>query len=204
MDFSIQKLFETPTIGLISWNLIVFKELTVKQLARLVKKNVSTVSRHLNKMREANLVVISKTELVQNLQLNYWRINPEFTTKNLSAEEEDLQKALEDDPREFLRQVATVFTVIQGIMNTTITYKIASISTRIQQQGLEKALGIFSYLIFDKELGKLFYTRLSEFIESFCREQNVSSIPLEKLGLESYIFFLFGSQVSDAVPSLDD
>ena len=57
--------------------LVFYSELTAGQLAKIAKKNISTITRNLEKLAEANLVFVSKTESKGNLQIKYWALNPE-------------------------------------------------------------------------------------------------------------------------------
>jgi predicted transcriptional regulator len=79
---SLQSLFQTETKALIAWNLIIYKELAVKQLAKLVNKDASTITRNLRNMQDSNLVQISKTETNRNFNINFWKLN-RFPCTNL-------------------------------------------------------------------------------------------------------------------------
>ncbi|MFX0015081.1 MAG: hypothetical protein ACFFB2_08160 [Promethearchaeota archaeon] len=186
---SLQSLFQTETRALIAWNLIIYKELTVKQFVKLMNKDASTITRNLSKMLDLNLVQISKTETNRNFNLNYWRLNPEIPIHKFGDFETAIKNALLRTDLIFMK---TALLAIQRNLENILNYKTRKIAKFIQN--LFSGKEFISVGMMDEETGALFRKELNEFIFKFQEDNKINLLPIDKIGPGSYFTFLLASQ----------
>ncbi|MHA2294847.1 MAG: hypothetical protein ACXAEU_01655 [Candidatus Hodarchaeales archaeon] len=206
---SIPHLFETETKALIAWNLLVFKELTAKILVNLTRKNMSTITRNLNDMKKKELVEISRTERVsygaQIFQVNHWRINPRILIGSLSSVDKIIKEFLvKGQPSPESQELGPkIIKTIEGIIHSVVKYRIENIlatnEKQMDHQKEEQECEVISFFLLDEKTGKLFNTQLQEFLSTFVETHSPTQVPLENIDQDSYVCFLLGSRIRNAV-----
>lgn len=190
-----EKLFKSETRALIAWNLIVHKELTVKQLAKLINKDSSTITRNLRELERAELVLISKTETIRNLTVNYWKLSSMNLLQKFEDFDTAIKKALVISDLEFIK---IALLAIQRNLENILNYKTREIDKFVQDILSGKEL--MSVGMMDKETGDLFRKELTQFIFNFQEEHKVNLLPIDKIGPDSYFTFLLATPF----PSLNE
>jgi hypothetical protein len=187
-------LFKSETRALIAWNLIIHKELTVKQLSTLIAKDSSTVTRNLSKMKNENLVLISKKESVHNFIINYWRLVPNNLLQNFGDFDTVINEALVKGDLEFIK---LAMLAIQHNVVNILNYKTRDIKKFVHNIMSENEL--MSIGMMDEETGKIFRKELNNFLCQFQDEYKLKLLPLDKIGPDSFFTFLLASKF----PTLD-
>jgi predicted transcriptional regulator len=187
---SLQSLFQTETRALIAWNLIIYKELTVKQLAELVNKDASTITRNLHKMQDSSLVQISRTETYRNFNVNFWKLNPEIPLHKFGDFDKIITEALIKNDFEFIK---ILLTTTQGILTSIFHYRIRNIEKFVGSLKGEVPGEFLSLNLMDKETGQLFRKELTEFVIKFWKENKISLLPMDKIGSDNYFSFVLVS-----------
>lgn len=183
------KLFDNRTRSKIVWNLIVYKELSAGQLAKMTKKNISTITRNLEVMHEANLIQISRTKSKKNLRIKFWRINSDIFKEAPLLNIEDINNLPPTKKKEVMNQLKNFILLSQSIINNILS------------QNLEDPEKFkFFMLLLDKKTGKLFEQQIQEFIQNFSNQNKTKTINIENLGLDTYVFFMIKSQIRNSVP----
>ncbi len=180
------KLFDNPTRSQISLNLIVYKELSASQLSKKIDKNISTITRNLEEMKEVDLIRISRTEMKNNFQIKFWKLNPSILEVNLSLSEEFAISLSDKKRKELLKQVDNLMILTQGIIKS------------ILEQGIRnrRVKTNLHMLFLDKKAAKLLDEEFGQFIQSFLeRNQSRISSDLESIGEENFLFFSISSQL---------
>jgi DNA-binding transcriptional ArsR family regulator len=190
-----EMLFKSETRALIAWNLIVHKELTVKQLTRLIDKDTSTITRNLRSLERADLVMISKTETIRNFTINYWKLTPKNHLQNFGDFDTVIKKALVGTNLEFMK---IVLLTIQRNLENILNHKNKEINKFVQDVLSGKEL--MSVGMMDKETGELFRKELNQFIFNFQEENKVKLLPIDQIGPDSYFTFLLATPF----PSLNE
>jgi hypothetical protein len=190
-----EMLFKSETRALIAWNLIIHKELTVKQLSKLINKDSSTITRNLRKMERSELVHISKTETVHNLTINFWELCPNNILQNFGDFNTVIKEALAKKDLDFMR--LTLLAIKRNLENI-VNYKTQNIHNFVQDILSGKEL--MSIGMMDKETGKIFLRELNEFICQFQDKHKLNLQPMDKIGPDSFFTFILASNF----PSLDN
>ncbi|WP_455142841.1 winged helix-turn-helix domain-containing protein [Candidatus Hodarchaeum mangrovi] len=191
-----KKLFSSETRALIAWNLIIHKELTVKQLANLTNKDQSTITRNLRTFERSGIVFISKTESIRNFTINYWKLSPSQHMRKFRDLGAVVEKALVEMDLEFLK---IVLLAVQRNLENIFNFKSREIDKFIQNILTGKEL--MSIGIMNKELGELFQKEFNQFLYQFQENHELNLQPLEEIGPESYFTFILASPFPSLVNS---
>lgn len=189
----ILKLFDNTTRSQISWNIIVYKELSAGQLAKMLNKNISTITRNLEVMENAKLVQVSKTKSKKNLQVKYWKVNPIIFKDPISIDLKNIDKLPPQEKEEVINQLNNYIIFSQGIIHNILT-------RNLEEHEEETNL---SMLLLDKKAGQLLNQKLQEFLQTFLKDNEPKTIDLKNLNLDTFIFFLISSRVKNSVPPKD-
>ncbi len=184
------KLFDNMTRSRISWNLIVYRELSAGKLAKMLKKNVSTITRNLEIMKDANLIQLSKVKSKNNLQVKFWRINPEIFREPSIVDIKTIENLPLQKKQEITTQLNNFILLSQSIIQNILTPNLEEHKDNIN---------LVMFLL-DKKTGKLFNQKVEEFIQDFLKQNKQKTINLDNLGLDNYIYFLISSQIRNSVP----
>ncbi|MHA1983142.1 MAG: winged helix-turn-helix domain-containing protein [Candidatus Hodarchaeales archaeon] len=200
-----EKIFDfldTQTKALIFWNLIVKKELTAKQIANSLKKDISTILRTLNKLETDKIVIISRTETKRNFNLNYWKLNPEILKIDFSNIEKTIYDYISSDKPdpEIILRVSMFLKAFQAVITSILHFKVQKILSEEKQAINWLQSDIFSALLVNDEIGQIFHNELFQFLENFVTKYKTVNIPLNKIKESGYIYFLFGSKIKDSIP----
>lgn len=208
---SILKLFDSPTTGLISWYLFVYKELNASQISRLSRKSLSTVTRSLKKMEDANLVEVSRIEQVKNLSKKYWRLNPNIKLEENLIQSDELNKLPSNEQQQIITQIQNILLIFREITRTIFNVQIRELTNIIQEQK-SREKGLFTLFLLDKDEGPIFIQKLNELTESVREVIKPQSKPQSEkvfevdidgfIDLDNHIFILLSSRVGDIVPKL--
>ncbi|MHA2276515.1 MAG: ArsR family transcriptional regulator [Candidatus Kariarchaeaceae archaeon] len=191
-----ESLFKSETRSLIAWNLIIHKELTVKQLANLTNKDHSTITRNLKNLERAGLVIISKTETIRNFAINYWKLSPNDFLRKFG----DLGKVVQETlTKQDLELMKIILLAVQRNLVNIFNYKTREINNFIQNILAEKEL--MSVGIMNKEIGNLFRKELNQFICQFQEDHKLNLQPLDEIDSESYFTFILASPFPKLVNS---
>ncbi|MHA2224593.1 MAG: winged helix-turn-helix domain-containing protein [Candidatus Hodarchaeales archaeon] len=192
----LENLFKSETRALIAWNLIVHKELTVKQLSRLINKDSSTITRNLRSLESENLVLISKREIIRNISMNHWKLNPTIPLQKFGDLDAVIKKAIVRKDLEFIK---ITLLAVQRNLENILNFKNKEIGGFVQD--LRSGKELISVGIMDKETGELFRKELTQFLYNFQEEHEdeVKLLPIDQIGPDSYFTFLLATQF----PSLD-
>ncbi len=178
------KLFENSTKSQISWNLIVHKELSGIQLSKLLQKNISTITRNLKMMKEENLVLNERTEMIKNFQVKYWKLNPSILNENLVL-------SLENQASQ--EQLNNILTLSQGIIKTILESAMKKRNPSIELLMLQ----------LDKKTAEIFDEQLMQFVTNFMSKYQSGVISnLEDITSENNLFFFISSQIKNSVSKL--
>ncbi len=188
--FNMLKLFDNMTRSRISWNLIVYRELSAGKLAKMLKKNVSTITRNLEIMKDANLIQLSKVKSKNNLQVKFWRINPEIFREPSIVDIKTIENLPLQKKQEITTQLNNFILLSQSIIQNILTPNLEEHKDNIN---------LVMFLL-DKKTGKLFNQKVEEFIQDFLKQNKQKTINLDNLGLDNYIYFLISSQIRNSVP----
>jgi DNA-binding transcriptional ArsR family regulator len=194
------ELFDNPTIGQISTFLIFKKELTAGQLAKIIGKNISTITRNLEKMFEANLITVSKTETKGNLQIKYWSLNPEIVSIDSLITNEILSGLSIDEKNQAINRLQNILTVFRGILNTVYDFKVESVIKDIRNPDNSDDSHLFTVFLFSEETGLLFEKQYKEFQKKFFEEHGGDIASLDKIYSDSIIAFMLSARIGDAIP----
>ncbi|MHA2074137.1 MAG: hypothetical protein ACW97X_05930, partial [Candidatus Hodarchaeales archaeon] len=184
-----EMLFKSETRALIAWNLIIHKELTVKQLSSLIAKDSSTVTRNLSKMKELKLVQISKKETVHNFIINYWRLVPNNILQNFGDFDTVIKDALIKGDLELIK---LAMSTIQHNLVNILNYKTRDINKFVHS--LTSGEEFISIGMMDERTGKLFRKELNQFICQFQDEHKLNLLPINEIGPDSLFTFLLASR----------
>ncbi len=195
----LEKLFKSETRALIAWNLIIHRELTVKELANLTNKDQSTITRNLRKLEKEQLALISKTDTIRNFTINYWKLRQNDFLLKFGDLGTVVQEALAKMDLKFMK---IVLLAVQRNLENLFTYKTQKINHFIQNILAEKE--IMSLGIMDKEIAKIFRKELNQFIGRFHEEYKLNLQPLEEINPESYFTFIMVSPFPTLVNSEKD
>ncbi len=183
-----ERLFKSETQALIAWNLIIHREMTVKQLAHLTDKDQSTITRNLRQLERNGLAVVSKTETIRNFVVNYWRLTPNDFLRKFGDLGTIVQEALASNDLEFMK---IALLAIQRNLENIFSYKARKVSGFIQNILAEKEL--MSVGIMNQEIGELFLRELNHFINQFYKKYKLNVQPLDEINRTSYFTFLLAS-----------
>ena len=197
----ILELFENPTISQISMYLVFYSELTAGQLAKIAKKNISTITRNLEKLAEANLVFVSKTESKGNLQIKYWALNPEVISLDTLITNKTIDQLSREERNEAFLRMQNILVAFRGILKSVYDYLIQSQIRSFQNASVEDS-NIFTIFLFDKETGKLFEKEFKEFQRNFFEKHREPPSGLDSINLNSIITFMLSSRLGDIFPPL--
>ncbi|MHA2215763.1 MAG: winged helix-turn-helix domain-containing protein [Candidatus Hodarchaeales archaeon] len=194
-----ESLFKSETRALIAWNLIIHKELTVKQLANLTNKDQSTITRNLKNLERSRLVFISKTETIRNFAINYWKLSPNDFLRKFGDLGTVVQEALEKKDLESMR---IILLAVQRNLENIFNYKTREINNFIQNILAEKEL--MSIGIMNKEIGNIFRKELNQFICQFQEDHKINLQALDEIDPESYFTLILVSPFPPLVNSGKD
>lgn len=180
----LSKLFKNLTKSQISWNLIVRKELSGVQLSRLLHKNISTITRNLNTMKMDNLVFVSRTEMVKNFQVKYWKLNPELLKETQLLSEGDSTSK---------DQLDNILKLSLGIIKTLV-------ESAMEKENPPLELIV---MLLDKKDAAKFEKKFMKFIKLFITEHQSTIISnLEELNEDNVFFFFISSQIKNSISHL--
>ncbi|MHA1978624.1 MAG: winged helix-turn-helix domain-containing protein [Candidatus Hodarchaeales archaeon] len=180
-----ERLFKSETRALIAWNLIIHKELTVKQLSDLINKDSSTITRNLRLLEKEGLVLISNTEAIRNFTINYWKLSPNEYLPKFGDLGAVVSEALAKKDFDFMK---IVLLAVQRNLENILNSKTRKIENFIQNLLNEKEL--MSIGIMNKETGELFQRELNQFINQFQESHGLNLLPLEEIDPKSYFTFI--------------
>jgi DNA-binding HxlR family transcriptional regulator len=190
-----QMLFKSETRSLIVWNLIIHKELTVKQLKELINKDTSTITRNLRNLEKEGLVLVSKTETIRNITINFWKLTPKDHLSKFGDFDKIIKEALISKDLDLMK---LTLLAIQRNLENLIGQKSRNIGKFVQNIIADKEL--MSIGLMDKETGEIFRKELNQFLCKFQEEHNIHNLPLDEISPESFFTFILTSPF----PSLND
>ncbi len=193
------QLFDNPTIGQISMFLIFQKELTAAQLARLIGKNISTITRNLEKLLEANLIYVSKVESKGNLQVKFWALNEEIKNIDYMVKPESIQELPEEKQLKTIQQMQNMLISFRSILKTIYDYHVKNLVENLQEKRREEDSNIFLVSLFNEETGRIFEEKLYKFLEDFVEKHKKEEVNLDTIDSDSIIAFLITSRLGDAI-----
>ena len=186
------KLFDNMTRAQISWNLMIYKELSATYLTKLIEKNISTITRNLEAMQEADLVYISRTEIKKNFLEKYWKLNTNIFPGEIMLHEESIGLLHKADQERVLEQLENLMILAQGIIWSILDQK-------IRNRGNQTNLMM---LLLDKELANVLKEKLEKFIKTFLEENGSRvSTDLKEIKEDSDIFFFISSHIKKLMRS---
>lgn len=197
------ELFDNPTIAQISMFLMFQKELTAGQLAKLTGKNISTITRNLEKLNENKLINVSKIEAKGNLQVKFWTINKEIIDIDTIITGKSLQGLPEEETLKVIHQTQNVLISLRGILKTVYDYHVKSLVEFIQNSKQELNSSIFSVFLLDKDTGTLFEKEFKKFMEKFMTKHGDSDTDLDRIYSESIITFMLSARLGDILKPPD-
>ena len=184
------KLFNNSTRSRISWNLIVYKELSAGQLAKMLGKNVSTITRNIEIMSEANLIQLSRIKSKNNLQVKFWKINPQIFKEPSIIDIESIEDIPVKKKKELIFQLNNFLLLSQSIIQN-----ILSPNLKEREDNINLVM-----LLLDKKTGKILNEKIQVFIQDFLKQNKSKAINLENVGIDNHIFFFISSQIRNSVP----
>jgi DNA-binding transcriptional ArsR family regulator len=198
----ILELFDNPTVSQISMYLVFYHELTAGQLAKIIKKNISTITRNLEKLKEANLVYVSKTEAKGNLQVKYWTLNPEIINLDTLITNETIDQLSGKEKQKAVVRMHNILIAFREILKTVYDHLVNSQIRYIQNPDQEEDSKIFTIFLFDKETGDQFEKEFKAFQRKFFEEHREEPAGLDSINLNSVITFMLSSRLGDIFPPL--
>ncbi|MFX1508023.1 MAG: winged helix-turn-helix domain-containing protein [Promethearchaeota archaeon] len=198
----ILELFDNPTISQISMHLVFYSELTAGQLAKMIKKNISTITRNLEKLLEANLVYVSKTEAKGNLQVKFWALNPEVINLDTLITNETFDQLLDEEREKAIIRMHNILVTFREILKTVYDHLVESQISYFQNRGQGGDSNIFTIFLFDKETGQLFEKEFKKFQKKFFEEHREPPSGLDSINLNSVITFMLSSRLGDIFPPI--
>ena len=196
----ILELFDNPTISEISMYLVFYSELTAGQLAKIIKKNISTITRSLEKLLEANLIYVSKTEPKGNLQVKYWALNPEVINLDTLITDETINQLSGEEREKAIIRMHNILITFREILKTVYDHLVESQISYFQNMDQGRDSNIFTIFLFDKETGQLFEKEFQEFQKKFFEEHREPPSGLDSINLNSVITFMLSSRLGDLFP----
>ncbi|MHA2051982.1 MAG: winged helix-turn-helix domain-containing protein [Candidatus Hodarchaeales archaeon] len=184
----LEMLFKSETRALITWNLIIHKELTVKQLTKLINKDSSTITRNLRNLEREGLVLISKTDTIRNLAKNSWKLNPNSQLKSLGDFDTVIKKALVAKDYDFMK---IILLAVQRNLENILNYQKRDITKFVDR--IQTGKELMSIGIMDRKTGILFREELNHFICKFQEDHNLNLQSIDKFGSDSFFTFLLAS-----------
>ncbi|MHA2173824.1 MAG: winged helix-turn-helix domain-containing protein [Candidatus Hodarchaeales archaeon] len=184
----LELLFKSETRALITWNLIIHKELTVKQLTKLINKDSSTITRNLRNLEREGLVLISKTDTIRNLAKNSWKLNPNSQLKSLGDFDTVIKKALVAKDFDFMK---IILLAVQRNLENILNYQKRDITKFVDR--IQTGKELMSIGIMDRKTGILFREELYQFICKFQEDHNLNLQSIDKFGSDSFFTFLLAS-----------
>lgn len=187
-ELKLLKFFDNPTRSQISWNLVIHKELSATQLAEMIGKNISTITRNLAILEKNNLVLVSRVEMKRNFQEKYWRLAPNIVQLKLLLNKKTMESLSSKERKKLLKQADNFMVFLQGLMKSILEYEIRAGKYDSK---------LFMYLL-NKEGAELLNKELINCVRKF-REDNPSKFILdfENIDEESFIFFFLSSQIKN-------
>jgi DNA-binding transcriptional ArsR family regulator len=198
----ILELFDNPTISQISMYLVFYSELTAGQLAKIIKKNISTITRNLEKLLEANLIYVSKTEAKGNLQVKYWALNPEVINLDTLITSETFDQLSGEEREKAIIRMHNILITFREILKTVYDHLVESQINYFDKMDQGGDSNIFTIFLFDKETGQLFEKEFKKFQKKFFEEHRELSSGLDSVNLNSVITFMLSSRLGDIFPSI--
>jgi len=197
------ELFDNPTIAQISMFLMFQKELTAGQLAKLTGKNISTITRGLEKLNESKLINVSKIEAKGNLQVKFWTINKEVIDIDSIITGKSLQGLSEEETLKVVNQTQNVLISLRGILKTVYDYQVKKAVEFIQNNKQDIDSRLFTVVLLDKDTGTLFEKEYKEFEKKFFSKHGNSAIDSDKIYSESIITFVLSARLGDILKAPD-
>lgn len=197
-------LFDNPTVSQITISLIAYKELSASQLSKLTKKNISTISRQLTRMENENYIYLSKTELINNLQIKYWKLNSDIFQDDPKIDTEELSKLPQDERNLIISQLQNTLYAFRGIMKSIFDSNISEVVEVLEgKKGDFSQDSYLNILLLRKSKGEKMLEELGRFLENFDfgKEEDLT---LDHLDLDSYLIFFLASPFRYVVPRFED
>ncbi|MFX0125300.1 MAG: ArsR family transcriptional regulator [Candidatus Hodarchaeota archaeon] len=198
----ILELFDNPTVSQISMYLVFYGELTAGQLAKIIKKNISTITRNLEKLLEANLVYVSKTETKGNLQVKFWALNPEIINLDTLITDETIAQMTGKERQNAILRMHNVLITFREILKTVYDYSVNNQIHYFQNPDQVEDSHIFTIFLFNKETGHQFEKEFKKFQRKFFEEHREESNGLDSINLNSIITFMISSRLGDIFPPI--
>ena len=197
-------LFDNPTRSLISWNLLIHKELSASQLKKLLKHpNLSTITRNLTKMEEKGIIFQSKVEKLNNLETKFWKLNSEIFKEDPDINVEIYNELDEAGKKLFVERTSNIISLFFGFVRTMLkpeNFDIGKILTHPEQDHPSLTITIMK-----EKIGARFRKEFRTYLEKFQEDQGEEfGSDLNDLNLESHLLFIFTSKIKTLVPSLED
>ncbi len=196
------ELFDNPTIGQISMFLIFYKELTAGQLAKLADKNISTITRNLERMLGEELIYVSKTEAKGNLQVKFWALNPEIINIDSVITDESIQQLSDEEKQKAIDRMQNVLITFRGILKALYDSQVSNLINKLQNADRSDDSDVFTIFLFNEEHGHLFMKKIREMQEKFFEEYDSDSADLNSITSDSIILFILSSRLGDVIPSI--
>ncbi|UCG03203.1 MAG: winged helix-turn-helix transcriptional regulator [Candidatus Heimdallarchaeota archaeon] len=198
----ILELFDNPTISQISMYLVFYSELTAGQLAKITKKNLSTITRNLEKLLEANLVYVSKTEAKGNLQVKYWALNPEIISLDTLITDETIDQLSGEEKEKAIFRMQNILIAFREILKTVYDHLVNSQLQYFQNPSIKEDSNIFTIFLFSTETGHLFVKEFIKFQRKFFEEHREPPAGIDSINLNSVITFMLSSRLGDIFPPI--
>ena len=198
----ILELFDNPTISEISMYLVFYSELTAGQLAKIIKKNISTITRNLEKLLEANLIYVSKTVPKGNLQVKYWALNPEVINLDILITNETLDRLSGEEREKSIIRMHNIFIAFREILKTVYDHLVKRQINYFQNMDQGGDSNIFTIFLFDKETGQLFEKEFKKYQKKFFEDHREPPAGLDNINLNSVITFMLSSSIGDIFPPI--
>ena len=194
-------LFDNPTVSQITISLIAYKELTASQLSKLIKKNISTVTRQLTRMNKENYIYPSKTEFINNLQVKYWKLNSEVFQDDLKIDTEEYSKLPLKERDIIINQLQNSLLAFREIMKNLFDSNVAEVVEVLN--GKKSDDSYLNILLLRRSKGKKLLEELGSFLEKFNFGKR-EDLSLDDLDLDSYLFFFLASPFRKIVPKFEE
>jgi len=135
-------------------------------------------------MKEENLVLNERTEMIKNFQVKYWKLNPSILNENLVL-------SLENQASQ--EQLNNILTLSQGIIKTILESAMKKRNPSIELLMLQ----------LDKKTAEIFDEQLMQFVTNFMSKYQSGVISnLEDITSENNLFFFISSQIKNSVSKL--
>ena len=197
-------LFDNPTRSLISWNLLIHKELSASQLKTMLgNTSLSTITRNLSKMEEKGIIYQSRVEMLKNLETKYWKLNSEIFEEDPAINPELLHSLDEDEKDLFIERTSNMISLFFGFVRTMLepeNFDIRKILTQPEQEHPSLTISIMK-----EKTGDVFRKDFRKYLQNFMeKEEEEFGSKITDINLDSHLVFIFTSKIKSLIPSIND